>query len=94
MLAHPEKCTDQRGAEYLFRTFREIANALGYATAEEGAEGFEKMLSDLGICYPVESDKDDKAQYFADSVNVLRLGNNPVALDSEALFDLYKGMFL
>ena len=51
------------------------------------------MLEKLGIEYPTETDKDEKAKYFAASVNVQRLGNNPVALDNEALFNLYKGMF-
>ena len=66
---------------------------MGYDTAEEAADGFEAMLGQLGIDYPTEADKDGRAQYFAASVNVLRLGNNPVALDNEALFTLYKGMF-
>ena len=94
MLAHPEKCTDTRGADYLFATFSEIARSLGYETAEQAAEGFEAMLSRLEIGYPAETDKDEKAKYFAASVNVLRLGNNPVALDSEALYQLYRGMFI
>ena len=94
MLSHPEGCTDKRGADYLFKTFEDIAAALGYETAEKAAEGFEAMLVSLDIRYPEEAEKETKAQYFADSVNVLRLGNNPVALDNEALFDLYKGMFI
>lgn len=94
MLSHPERCTDPRGADYLLATFSKIAKVLGYDTAERAADGFEKMLISLGICYPTEADKVEKAQYFADSVNVLRLGNNPVALDNEALFNLYKGMFI
>ena len=96
MLAHPERCTDKRGAEYLFKTFSDIAEAMGYVgegNARRAAEGFEAMLEKLGIEYPTETNKDEKAKYFADSVNVQRLGNNPVALDSEALFNLYKGMF-
>ena len=94
MLAHPERCTDKRGADYLFGVFGEIANALGYKDAVSAVNGFEDMLKRLDIRYPMENDKDAKAEYFADSVNVERLGNNPVSLDSEALFNLYKGMFI
>ena len=94
MLSHPERCTDPRGADYLFSTFSKIARALGYDTAEDAAVGFEAMLASLGICYPTETERESRAQYFADSVNVLRLGNNPIALDNEALFHLYKGMFI
>lgn len=94
MLSHPEKCTDKRGAEYLWRAFREIALAMGCDSPEAAAEGFEGMLERLGISYPTEGDAEEKARYFAASVNVERLGNHPVALDREALTDLYKGMFI
>ncbi len=94
MLSHPEKCSDARGVEYLLETFQEIAGFLGYETAQAAAEGFEQMLYKLEIEYPKEKDTENKARYFADSVNVERLGNNPVALDNEALFNLYKGMFI
>jgi len=94
MLSHPEKCTDKRGAEYLFGVFDDIARSLGYDSAESAAEGFEKMLEMLGIGYPEESDKEARAHEFADSVNVERLGNNPVALDNDALYSLYLEMFV
>lgn len=97
MLSHPERCTDRRGAEYLFKTFEDIAEAMGYSgkdSARTAAEGFEAMLNDFGICYPEEKDVDAVAKYFADAVNVDRLGNNPVSLDNESLFNLYKGMFI
>ncbi len=94
MLSHPERCTDKRGADYLFGVFGKIANALGYKTAEDAVEGFEAMLDRLEIRYPTEGDKETRAQYFADSVNVERLGNNPVSLDSESLFNLYLEMFI
>lgn len=92
MLAHPERCTDKRGAEYLFATFEEIASAMGYGSAKDAADGFEIMLNRLELSYPEESDRETRAKYFADAVNVDRLGNNPVSLDNEALFDMYKGM--
>lgn len=94
MQSHPEKCTDKRGSDYLFKIFEDIALAMGYKSAHDAAEGFEEMLGRLDICYPTESDKEGRAEYFASAVNVDRLGNNPVALDKKALFDLYKGMLI
>ena len=92
MLSHPEKCTDKRGAEYLFAIFEEIAHAMGYETAHAAAEGFEAMLSRLEIAYPHDEKSEEMARYCADSVNVERLGNNPVSLDRATLIDLYKGI--
>ena len=94
MLENIEKCNDKRGADYLKSVFEDIAHAMGYSNAKEAADGFEAMLSRLDISYPQEEKSEEMAQYFADSVNTLRLGNNPVALDNFALYQLYKGMFL
>ena len=94
MLANADKCNDRRGADYVLATFEEIANALGYANAQKAAEGFEAMLSRLEMAYPHDENKEKMAKYLADSVNVERLGNNPVALDNKALYDLYLEMFI
>ena len=67
---------------------------MGYESASLAADGFEKMLGRLSLSYPEESEKEGKAKYFADSVNVERLGNNPVVLDNSVLFNLYKGMLI
>ena len=94
MLANADKCNDRRGADYVLTTFDEIANAMGYATAKDAAEGFEAMLSRLEIGYPHDENREEMAKYLAASVNVERLGNNPVALDNKALYDLYLEMFI
>lgn len=92
MLENTEKCNDKRGSDYLVSVFEDIAHAMGYSNAKEAADGFEEMLDRLGIAYPCDEKREEMAQYFADSVNTLRLGNNPVSLDNFALYQLYKGM--
>ena len=52
------------GADYLVATFEEIAMAMGYESALEAADGFEKMLGRLSLSYPEESEKEGKAKYF------------------------------
>ena len=94
MLSNMHRCTDKRGADYLSLTFEEIASAMGYSSAEDAAEGFEAMLKRLEIPYPKESEREERAEYLAAAVNVDRLGNNPVALDNKALYDLYLEMFI
>ena len=94
MLDNPGKCQDKRGAEYLLEVFENIAHAMGYSNAKEASCGFEAMLEGFEIGYPSDEKKEDMAKYFADSVNVERLGNNPVALDNKALYNLYLEMFI
>ena len=52
------------------------------------------MLSRLEMGYPHDENREEMAKYLADSVNVERLGNNPVALDNKELYDLYLEMFI
>ena len=94
MLSHPEKTTDKRGGDYLLATFEDIANAMGYDTVIEAIDGFEEMLTRLGITYPQGENREEMARYLADAVNVERLGNNPVSLDNEAIYNLYLEMFI
>ena len=93
MLENGEKCTDKRGFDYLLSTFNEIANALGYDCPEAAIEGFKAMLDRLEIGDPCEKgDLSSAAETLAASVNVERLGNNPVSLDKEALLKIYMEM--
>jgi alcohol dehydrogenase class IV len=94
MIENHERCNDKRGADYVLSTFDEIANAMGYATAKDAAEGFENMLSRLEMAHPHDDNKEEIAKHFASFVNVERLGNNPIALDNKALYDLYLEMFI
>lgn len=93
MLENGDKCTDKRGFDYLLSTFNEIANALGYDSPEAAIEGFKAMLDRLEIRDPDEKgDLSSAAETLAASVNVERLGNNPVSLDHGALYRIYLEM--
>lgn len=93
MLENADKCTDKRGFEYLYTAFCEISGAFGYDCPENAVEGFKAMLDRLDIRDPDENgDKKMAAKVLADSVNVERLGNNPVALDYDALYGIYLEM--
>lgn len=93
MLENTEKCTDKRGYDYLYATFCEIAEALGYDNPKQAILGFRMMLDRLGIRDPLElGDANAAAEILVDSVNVERLGNNPTALDRDALYRIYLEM--
>lgn len=88
MVENPEKCNDDRGAEYLQQTFKDIAVALGEKSAFDGIERFEKLLSELEILPP--QIKNDEVTMLAESVNTERLANNPAKLTKQDLCFLYK----
>jgi alcohol dehydrogenase class IV len=89
MLDHGEKCTDKRGYDYLLSIFGKIAAAMGYESAEIAISAYADLLDKIEIGGPVATDKNSEAARLAGAVNVERLGNNPVALDTEALEELY-----
>lgn len=88
MLEHPEDCIDPRGSEYLMDVFARMAKALGASGAEEGPEAFEKILK--GLEMEVPSVDESCLQKMVDSVNPVRLKNNPVRLDRDVLEMLYR----
>lgn len=89
MLDHGERCTDKRGYDYLLNIFGKIAAAMGYESAESALAAYKALLDKIEICGPVVTDKEGEVARLAGAVNVERLGNNPVALDTEALTQLY-----
>lgn len=89
MNRHLDKCIDARGAEYLARTLEDIGCEMGCNSSAEAVEVFEKLLRTLEIQNPHRlSDAD--IDTLTDSVNPVRLKNNPVGLDAEALRAMYE----
>ncbi len=89
MLTHGEKCTDSRGYDYLLGIFGKIAAAMGYESAEDALGAYVNLLERMEITGPLTAERATEIALLAGSVNVERLGNNPVALDVDALTQLY-----
>jgi alcohol dehydrogenase class IV len=87
MINNPQNCSDKRGAEYLLKTFEDIANAMGCNSAAEAVEEYKGILKELDISGPKATS--EEIGVLASSVNVGRLKNNPVALSEDVLYDLY-----
>ena len=81
MLAHPEKCIDSRGIEYLKKTLSEIS---------VGLEWFKALLCELGAEYPKAADREKEIDILTGSVNPVRLKNFPTELTSEVLRGMYE----
>lgn len=88
MMNNFDKCVDPRGAEHLKEVFGAIARAMGCESPESAIESFKGILEEFQIKAP-EASKEE-LQILAASVNPVRLKNNPVRLDSEALYNLYE----
>lgn len=88
MLENENKVTDQRGNEYLCTVFQEISKSLGCESPEEVVGWFEKLLRKLEIKSPLGTLAE--VEILAGSVNPVRLKNNPVSINEEAFYKLYK----
>lgn len=89
MIDHPELCTDKRGEKYLNDTFFDIAAAFSAQNPKEAVGIFRNILEEYELVSPVSNNKKADLEILASSVNVERLGNNPVALSYETLYGLY-----
>lgn len=90
MLGHLEQCIDSRGQKHLRKTFDDIAHSLGASSPEEAILAFRDIMSQLELANPKANDRDSELSTLTQSVNPVRLKNNPVALDSGALLSLYQ----
>lgn len=87
MIANTDRCVDPRGEKAIIQTFNDIGIAMGCSDAKGGADKLEKLIAMLGMETP--SATQNQFEQLKTSVNPLRLRNNPVALDLNAIDYLY-----
>lgn len=90
MIDNTDLCIDPRGEEYLREVFNAMSAAMGVENPKEAADKFSRILEQLELEHPNISDQD--YQVLVDSVNLERLKNNPVRLDSVSINYLYHEM--
>ena len=88
MVTNTEKCIDPRGKEYLDKTFDELACAMGCKTKDEMCKKFDELFNSLDLLKP-ESKAED-INILKNSVNPVRLKNNPISLNLDAIEMLYR----
>ena len=89
MLTHLQDCVDSRGKQYLGEMFEKLAILWGGKKSVDGPKAFEAFLQELHMGVPERQSSMDYDVLSA-SVNVERLENNPIHLNSGALKDLYR----
>lgn len=88
MVKHTGNCIDARGEEYLKNIFEEIAQTMGCSCVKEAVYKFESMVDELKL--PIPNDVTDKDyEVLKNSVNLVRLRNNPVDLSVEDIDAIY-----
>lgn len=90
MLDNMDKCIDKRGKEYLNSIFMKISHAMGCETPEVAIKEFRNMMVEMELGSPVALNREDDITLLANSVNPVRLKNNPIELDSKAISFIYK----
>lgn len=90
MTTHMDRCIDARGKDYLHQTFADIARAMRCKSAMEAIDTFYGILHDMDIKDPVSDSRQEDLEILSSSVNPIRLKNNPVELDHEAISGLYQ----
>ena len=83
MLDHTDDCIDVRGAEHLKHTLSDISEIAPF-------EWFKQLMIDLDMEYPTSENKEADVNLLTESVNPVRLKNNPVALESRVLHEMYE----
>ncbi len=85
MLNNIDKCIDKRGQNYLTVVFDQISKAMGCENAKQAIVAFRKMMEELELDNPVSLNREEELRILSTSVNPVRLKNNPVVLENEAI---------
>ena len=94
MLHHLDETIDERGPQYLWKIFNEIADAMGYESVQEAIAQFRLMMIEMKLVHPKSENREEDLEVLANSVNPVRLKNNPVRLSIEAIRSLYSRIVL
>ncbi len=74
---------------YDIPVFTDIANALGQPSVPDAISAFREMKKDLKLDNPVSKNRKLDIEIMSESVNPIRLKNNPVPLSKDVLLKLY-----
>lgn len=91
MLNHHDKTNGGLSCDEIMKRFDEIGVLCGGKNAWDGLEIFNGVLSDFELPYPKTDESN--ISVFASKVDVTRLGNNPVRLDTDDVINIYTEIF-
>lgn len=89
MIGHMDKCIDSRGQDYLGKIFNKIAHSMGCDNPERAIASFREMMTDLEMKNPIAGNREEEIIVLSNSVNPVRLKNNPISLDLVTITECY-----
>lgn len=92
MTNHLNEVSDSRGSHYVEKTFYEIAEAMGYDKVRVAIAQFRQMMHDMELENPKSYKRDEEISLLVNSVNPVRLKNNPVPLSAQVISELYNNI--
>ena len=93
MVDNMDKCRDPRGKEYLDDIFRQISLSMGCIDVMDAIGKFRNILLKCRINMDGKELDDELLSLLANSVNPIRLKNNPVQIMRDAINNIYKDLF-
>lgn len=89
MIEHPDDCLDTKGSRYLESIFCDIAKSLGCDSPSQAIHFLRQMLEEMEMNHPVSTSRESNLNTLSESVNPVRLKNNPVKIDKESMMFLF-----
>lgn len=93
MFRNMDDCIDHRGAAYLQGVFHDIAVSMGSSSVEDAISCFRTIMDVLQMKEPESENYDRDLDVLSHSVNPIRMKNNPVLLNEETIYQIYKEIF-
>lgn len=93
MINNIDKCIDPRGQQYLSKVFDDLAEIMDCSSRIEAAEFYQSFVDELEFEIP-KVNSQDEYETLVNSVNPVRLKNNPVELTEEDINRLYHEIFV
>ena len=85
-----EKCIDDRGVNYLTNIFLDISKAMGCNNNIQSMKKYRQMMDVMEMASPKAYRRVAELDILSHSVNPIRLKNNPIVLDENAIKSLYE----
>lgn len=89
MLSNMGKCMDKRGQEYTSAIFYQIAEAMNCTVPKKAIESFRGLMADMDLGNPTSDNREKELDILSNSVNPVRLRNNPIEIDAVSSRHLY-----
>lgn len=92
MIDHLDHCIDKRGENYLKGIFDNISYSMDCRTPSQAILVFEQMMNKMGLTNPIAKNREEELTLLSQSVNPVRLKNNPVQITPEVSRILYNAI--